>query len=313
MTGLDEPVIDARGLSKRYGPIIALREATFQVERGEIFGILGPNGAGKTTLVEILEGLNTPGQGSARVLGIDVTHHPDAVKARVGVQLQASSYHKYLTLREILELFGSFYPRRLDPAALLARVHLEDRADARIEHLSGGMRQRFSIVAALVNDPEIVFFDEPTAGLDPDARRDLWDIVRDVRAQGATVVMTTHYMEEAEALCDRVAFLNAGEIAAIDTPAGHIRRLQAPYRIALTTTRPLDAATVEAIPGVQDVTFEGTPDGQVLRLRAREAPRATVALTRLAEETGATIVDLAVRPASLEDVFLALTGRGLAG
>ena len=195
-----EPVITARGLVKRYGALTALDGASFSVTGGEIFGILGPNGAGKTTLVEILEGLTPASAGTASVLGIEVTEHAQAVKAQIGVQLQAASYHQYLTLREILELFGSFYPRRADPIELLRRVRLEDRAESRMRTLSGGMKQRFSIVAALVNEPEVVFFDEPTAGLDPDARRDLWEIVRSVRASGATVVLTTHYMEEALSL-----------------------------------------------------------------------------------------------------------------
>ncbi|GMU41306.1 MAG: multidrug ABC transporter ATP-binding protein [Chloroflexota bacterium] len=306
-------VIHANGLVKRYGEITALAGASFEVQAGEIFGVLGPNGAGKTTLVEILEGLTVPTEGTASVLGLPVVEQPDAVKARIGVQLQASSYHEYLTLREILSLFGSFYPRAADPMALLRRVRLEERADARIKHLSGGMKQRFSIVAALVNEPELVFFDEPTAGLDPDARRDLWQIVRDVREAGATVVLTTHYMEEAQALCDRVAFLNAGQIVALDTPAGLIRSLHAPYRVTLTTTAPLPAGGIEAIPGVSGATTERTPDGAVARLQAAETPRVVAALTALAGEAGATVVDLTVQPATLEDVFLSLTGRGLAG
>ncbi len=306
-------VIHANGLVKRYGEITALGGASFEVQAGEIFGVLGPNGAGKTTLVEILEGLTIPTEGTASVLGLPVVEQPDAVKARIGVQLQASSYHEYLTLREILTLFGSFYPRAADPMALLRRVRLEERADARIKHLSGGMKQRFSIVAALVNEPELVFFDEPTAGLDPDARRDLWQIVRDVREAGATVVLTTHYMEEAQALCDRVAFLNAGQIVALDTPSGLIRSLHAPYRVTLTTSALLAAGGVEAIPGVSEVTTERTPDGAVTRLRAAETPRVVAALTALAGDAGATVVDLTVQPATLEDVFLSLTGRGLAG
>ncbi|PKN79602.1 MAG: hypothetical protein CVU47_10360 [Chloroflexi bacterium HGW-Chloroflexi-9] len=307
------PVIQAQGLVKRYGDLTALGGATFEVQPGEIFGILGPNGAGKTTLVEILEGLTRPTEGSASVLGLPVVEQPDAVKTRIGVQLQASSYHQYLTLREILSLFGSFYPRAAEPMELLRRVRLEDRADARIKQLSGGMKQRFSIVAALVNEPELVFFDEPTAGLDPDARHDLWQIVREVRAAGATVVLTTHYMEEAEALCDRVAFLNAGQIVALDTPVGLIRSLHAPYRITLRTAVPLALVAVEAIPGVMEAQQEASPDGAVTRVRAGEAPRVVEALTALAAGAGTQVTDLVIQPATLEDVFLSVTGRGLAG
>jgi len=306
-----EPVIQARGLAKRYGNLVALAGVSFEVNAGEIFGLLGPNGAGKTTLVEILEGLTDPTEGTASVLGLEVTRQPVEVKKRIGVQLQASSYHQYLTLKEILDLFGSFYPRSADAMELLRRVRLEDRADARIGQLSGGMKQRFSIVAALVNEPELVFFDEPTAGLDPDARRDLWDIVRGVRESGATVVMTTHYMEEAEALCDRVAFMHAGEIAALDTPSGLVRSLHAPYRIHVITSEPLDAAAVRGLSGTSEVEQVESADGWVTAMRAAEAPRVTSALARLAEEAGGQVVDLAVLPATLEDVFLSVTGRGL--
>ncbi|TAJ20449.1 MAG: ABC transporter ATP-binding protein [Dehalococcoidia bacterium] len=306
-------VIEARGLVKRYGAITALSGVSAQVQRGEIFGILGPNGAGKTTLVEILEGLTSPTEGTARVLGIEVTEDPVAVKSRIGVQLQASSYHQYLTLREILDLFGSFYPKHVPAMDLLERVHLADRAGARIKTLSGGMKQRFSIVAALVNEPELVFFDEPTAGLDPDARLDLWDIVRDVREAGATVVITTHYMEEAQALCDRVAFMNAGQIVGLDTPAGLIRSLHAPYRVAVTSVTPLPEAAVRALPGAEEIELSLSADGHVVRLRAQDAPAVTAALTTLAAREGARLVDLAVQPASLEDVFLNVTGRKLSG
>ena len=308
-----DAVIDARGLVKRYGPITALAGVSCEVRRGEIFGILGPNGAGKTTLVEVLEGLTRPTEGAARVLGIEVTEDPIAVKSRIGVQLQASSYHRFLTLREILDLFGSFYPRHTDAMELLERVHLQDRAGARISTLSGGMQQRFSIVAALVNQPELVFFDEPTAGLDPDARLDLWEIVRDVRDSGATVVLTTHYMEEAQALRDRVAFMNAGQIVGLDTPAGLIRSLHAPYRVTATSATPLSEAAVRGLPGAAEVEMALGPDGHIVRLRAPDAAGVTAALTALAAREGVHLVDLAVQPASLEDVFLRVTGRKLSG
>ena len=307
------PVIEVRGITKRYGELTALDGVSFSVQPGEIFGILGPNGAGKTTLVEILEGLTKPTAGDASVLGNDIRTATDEVKKRVGVQLQASSYHQYLTLREILELFGSFYPHSADANELLQRVHLADRAESRIKQLSGGMQQRFSIVAALVNQPDLVFFDEPTAGLDPDARRDLWDIVRSVREEGATVVLTTHYMEEAEALCDRVMMMDRGKIAALDTPPGLVRSLHAPYRVRMTTLGQLDPARVAALPGTSEVHGFAEGNLDVLELRAEKAPPTLGALTRLAEDAGAEVVDLAVLPATLEDVFLSVTGRGLSG
>jgi ABC-2 type transport system ATP-binding protein len=304
-------VIRADGLTKSYGELVALRPAQFEVRRGEVFGVLGPNGAGKTTLVEMLEGLVPPSAGTASVLGLDIRHDLDELKQRIGVQLQASSYHRYLTLLEILELFGSFYRRSVDPMELLERVRLQDRAGFRMSQLSGGMAQRFSIVAALVNKPEIVFFDEPTAGLDPDARRDLWELVLDVRARGATVVLTTHYMEEAESLCDRVAFLNAGELVVLDTPRALVRTLRAPYRMELVTSEALDVSTVAAFDGTRDVSTEQRSDGHVLRLNAEHAPDVVRRVHALASERGVEVLDLTVRAATLEDVFLALTGQTL--
>jgi len=306
-------VIEAESIRKVYGDLVALDGVSFTVEAGEIFGILGPNGAGKTTLVEILEGLTRPTAGEARVLGYDVIARPQLVKRAIGVQLQASSYHEYLTLREILELFASFYPNPDDPLSLLRRVHLEERANARIKHLSGGMKQRFSIVAALVNRPALVFFDEPTAGLDPDARHDLWRIVREVREAGATVVLTTHYMEEAEALCDRVMLMDHGRIAALDTPAGLVRSMHASYRVRFTTRAPMPNAAVATLDGVADVTPVMDGGTHVLVLRAQDAPRTVEALVALARTHDIEVVDLAVLPATLEDVFLATTGRELGG
>ncbi len=303
----DAPVIVARELTRHYDDLIAVDHVSFEVQRGEVLGILGPNGAGKTTTVEMLEGLVEPTSGTASVVGFEVTEQPVEVKTRIGVQLQASSYHQFLTLRELLELFGSFYPRRADPAELLDRVGLLDRADARMAQLSGGMKQRFSLVAAIVNEPELVFFDEPTAGLDPDARRDLWDIVEDTRAQGATVVLTTHYMDEAERLCDRIAFMNEGRIAALDTPDALVRRLQAPY-----TVRALASAPLPDLDDLEVISNETGAEGQRLWLRVSDAPAAAAALNSAAQAAGVDLLDLTIEAATLDDVFVAVTGRGLA-
>ena len=303
----DAPVIVARELTRHYDDLVAVDHVSFEVQRGEVLGILGPNGAGKTTTVEMLEGLVEPTSGTASVVGFEVTEQPVEVKTRIGVQLQASSYHQFLTLRELLELFGSFYPRQADPAELLARVGLLDRADARIDQLSGGMKQRFSLVAAIVNEPELVFFDEPTAGLDPDARRDLWDIVEDIRAQGATVVLTTHYMDEAERLRDRIAFMNDGRIAALDTPDALVRQLQAPYLVRALASGPLpDLGDLEV------VSNETGAEGQRLTLRVSDAPAAAAALNSAAQAAGVDLLDLTIEAATLDDVFVAVTGRGLA-
>ena len=213
-----DPVITVEGLRKRYGERVAVDGVSFSVLPGEVLGILGPNGAGKTTTVEILEGLRTADAGSVTVAGVDVLRHPAAVKRLIGVQLQASSFFDHLSLAELLELFGAVYGVRPDAPALLQRVGLGDRAGSPVAELSGGQQQRFAVAAALVNHPEILFLDEPTTGLDPQARRHMWDLVRSFRDDGTTVVLTTHSMEEAELLCDRVAIMDAGRIVALDRP-----------------------------------------------------------------------------------------------
>ena len=219
------PIIEVRDLRKSYGAIDAVRGISFEVERGEVFGLLGPNGAGKTTTVEILEGLRSANAGTAVVAGVDVRADPAGVKQRIGVQLQQSAFPDHFTARELVELFAVFYRRRVDASALLRAVGLEDRAGQLADKLSGGQRQRLSIAVALVNDPQVLFLDEPTTGLDPQARRNLWDLVRDIRARGTTVLLTTHYMDEAEVLCDRVAIVDAGKIVALDTPRALIGEL----------------------------------------------------------------------------------------
>lgn len=222
-----EPIVSVRDLRKSYGPIEAVRGISFDVAPGEVFGLLGPNGAGKTTTVEILEGLRTADGGTATVAGLDVRREPQRVKERIGVQLQASAFPTHLTAREVVELFAICYDRRVDSRALLRMVDLEDRAGQLQEKLSGGQRQRLSIASALVNDPAVLFLDEPTTGLDPQARRNLWDLVRRIRDKGTTVFLTTHFMDEAEILCDRVAIMDAGQILAMAPPRELIETLLA--------------------------------------------------------------------------------------
>ncbi len=220
-------IIAVSGLRKHYGQIEAVRGISFEVAEGEIFGLLGPNGAGKTTTVEILEGLRKADAGSAIVAGVDVAKDPVAAKERVGVQLQQSAFPENLTAKEVVELFAICYDVRVDALSLLRSVDLADRAGQRQEKLSGGQRQRLSIAAALVNTPRVLFLDEPTTGLDPQARRNLWELVRTIRAAGTTVFLTTHYMDEAEVLCDRVAVIDHGLISAMDPPRALIERLLA--------------------------------------------------------------------------------------
>jgi len=217
--------IKVTNLHKSYGEAVAVNGISFEVQRQEVFGLLGPNGAGKTTTVEILEGLREADSGEAVVAGIDVLRHPDKVKHVIGVQLQASAFMDNLSLLELLELFAAFYNRRVDGEALLRKVDLVEKAKRQVKELSGGQKQRFSIATALVNEPEVLFLDEPSTGLDPQARRNLWDLVRALQGEGRCIVLTTHFMDEAEYLCDRVAIMDHGRILRLDTPDNLVHEL----------------------------------------------------------------------------------------
>jgi ABC-2 type transport system ATP-binding protein len=292
--------IAVEGLVKTYGELRAVDGVSFAVRRGEFFGILGPNGAGKTTTLEIVEGIREPDAGGVSLLGLPPWPRNAALLPRIGVQLQASAFFDKLTAREQLQAFGALYgvpARRADE--LLEVIGLADKADTVENKLSGGQRQRLSIACALVHSPEVVFLDEPTAALDPQARRNLWELLRDIQAGGVTVVYTTHYLDEAEALCDRVAIMDAGRILALDTPAALVRELDAPTRVALPT-RVLDTAAARRLDGADSVT---TTDGEV-RISTRSPARL---LTQLAESD--RLDGVSVRTATLEDVFLHLTGR----
>ncbi len=218
-------IVEVKDLTKKYGKKTVVKGISFGVKEGEIFGILGPNGAGKTTTLEMLESLRPIDGGSATLDGIDVATNPNKVKALIGVQPQTPSFEEKTKLTELIELFSAFYGEKVNPRKFLKDVQLEEKADAYPEQLSGGQRQRFSIAAALVHGPKVFFLDEPTTGLDPQARRNLWDLIREVQARGVTVIMTTHYMDEAELLCDRVAVMDNGKIIAMDTPKNLIKNL----------------------------------------------------------------------------------------
>lgn len=215
---MKETIIKVKGLVKKYGDFTAVKGISFEVKEGEIFGLLGPNGAGKSTTLEIIETLRNKTSGEVWVNGFDLDKQPDEIKKIIGVQLQTSGYYPNLNLVELLNLFNGLYNREADPIALLEMVNLKDKAKAKVKELSGGQKQRFSIATTLINDPKIVFLDEPTTGLDPQARRNLWELVKNIRDKGATVIITTHYMDEAEVLCDRVAIIDAGKIIALETP-----------------------------------------------------------------------------------------------
>ena len=221
-------MIEVKNLRKKYGDFTAVDGISFSVESGETFGILGPNGAGKTTTMEMMEGLKPPTSGTIVLDGTDVVKHTDAVKAKIGVQLQATTFFDGLNLAELIALFAGLYDRHdIDPMQLLEEVELTDKAKSQVKELSGGQKQRFSIAVGLVNDPKVLFLDEPTTGLDPQARRHLWELVKAIKAKGKTVILTTHYMDEAEVLCDRIAIMDSGKIIALDTPAQLITKLLA--------------------------------------------------------------------------------------
>lgn len=222
-----EPVIVVENLKKSYGDFEAVKGVSFEVREREIFGLLGPNGAGKTTTLEIIETLREKSSGTVRVAGMNIERDADAIKRIIGVQLQAAGYYPSLTLVELIRLFAGLYNTHTDPLALLRSVGLEDKQKSKFKELSGGQKQRFSIATTLIHQPSIIFLDEPTTGLDPQARRNLWELIRQVRDQGTTVVLTTHYMDEAEQLCDRVAVMESGRIIAIDTPDALIDNLVA--------------------------------------------------------------------------------------
>lgn len=293
-------VLVARNLVKVYGDLRAVDDVSFAVQPGEFFGILGPNGAGKTTTLEILEGLRPADSGQAILLGNPSWPRDTDVLRRVGVQLQASSFFERLTTREQIRTFAALYD--VAPATAdewLGRVGLDDKADTRAEKLSGGQRQRLSIACALVHDPEIVFLDEPTAALDPQARRNLWDLLGSLNDNGRTVIITTHYMDEAEALCDRVAIMDRGKILQLDSPAALIRELEAAVRISLDP-QAISATDAEGIDGVDQVE----EDAAALTLSTHDPAHVLAELA-----TRGSLAGLQVKGANLEDVFLTLTGR----
>ena len=221
------PIITVKNLVKKYGNFTAVNGISFEVNPGEIFGLLGPNGAGKSTTLEIIETLREKTSGEIWVNGLSIDDAPEAIKKIIGVQLQTAGFYPSLTLTELIELFVGLYQTEIDPLSLLNKVNLSDKANAKFKQLSGGQKQRFSIATTLINKPTIVFLDEPTTGLDPQARRNLWDLIKGIRDNGTTVIITTHYMDEAEVLCDRVAIIDSGEIIAIDTPNALIDELVA--------------------------------------------------------------------------------------
>ncbi len=303
-----EPAIRCRDLRKAYGSVKAVDGVTFEVASGEIFGLLGPNGAGKTTTVEILEGLRAPDGGQATVLGLDVSRAPRELKERIGVQLQTAALYPRLTVSEVIDLFGSFYRTKRPARELIDALDLGERSGAQTRVLSGGQRQRLSVALALVNDPELVFLDEPTTGMDPAARRALWDLIREMKRRGRTVLLTTHYMEEAEVLCDRLAIMDHGRILVMGTVEELISRRFHELAVRFDNVDGLAEGELAGFPGVARVVHE---EDHVTVLYTKDVAGTIGALIAAADARGVEPRNLGIHRPSLEDVFLDLTGRAL--
>ena len=299
--------IRVRGLHKRYGDTIAVKALDLEVRRGECFGLLGPNGAGKTTTIEILEGLTPRDAGEVEVLGMTWERDGDRIRARLGVQLQESEFPDRATVIELVRLFRSFYPAGRDPDELIRLVQLEEKRDTQARNLSGGQRQRLSVACALAGSPDLLFLDEPTTGLDPQSRRQLWEVAEAFRAAGGTILLTTHFMDEAEALSDRIAILDHGEVIAQGTPAELIRGLGGEHVIEFAATAAVDEARLGAIPGATRVVRR---DDATL-ITVDDLARSIPALLAEVAAAGGELSTLNTHQATLEDVFLALTGRAL--
>jgi len=301
-------VIRVKNLTKKFGDLVAVDNISFEVNKEEIFGILGPNGAGKTTCLEIIEGIQKPTSGQTYLLNMDTHKNLDKVKAKIGVQLQASSYFDNLNLKEILKLFGSFYNIEVDADKLLSIVGLKDKKKSLVRQLSGGQKQRFSIGATLVNNPDIVFLDEPTTGLDPQARHNIWDFIKQINQEGKTIIITTHYMEEAQELCDRVAIMDLGKIIALDTPLNLINKIKVSGRINFKINREIDTKVFKDIEGVFEVSKN---HNNMYHLKVSSGLKVLPKLIDLAKSQNFKIEDEEVLHADLEDVFLELTGKEL--
>ncbi|GHB10332.1 ABC transporter ATP-binding protein [Streptomyces tendae] len=295
------PVIEVTDLRKSYGGRPVVDGVSFAVEEGEIFGVLGPNGAGKTTTVECVEGLRVPDAGRVRVTGLDPVADHRRVAEVLGAQLQQSEIQPKLTVREALELYAAFYPKPADWRPLAERLDLGPMLNTRFAKLSGGQKQRLFIALALVGDPRVVVLDELTTGLDPRARRETWQLIEDIRAGGVTVLLVTHFMEEAQRLCDRIAVIDRGRVAALDTPAGLIRRSAGATVISFTPSAPLDEADLRALPELASVEFR---DGRLTLSGTDETVNAVITLLA---RTRVTAHQLRVTDTTLDDAFLDLT------
>ena len=300
-------VLSVERLTKRYGRLVAVDGISFQVGRGETFGMLGPNGAGKTTTLEMIEGLRRPDAGRITLLGLDAVRQRRAVQERIGVQLQSQALWPELTVEETLKTFRALFRRKASLEGLLERFSLVEKRRSLVSSLSGGQKQRLSVATALVNDPEVVFLDEPTTGLDPQARRSFWDLIRDMQYEGKTVIVTTHYMEEAEALCGRVAIMDQGRIMALDAPRQLVRGLAFDNTVECSFGGSVDRERLLAVPAVRDVRGENGAHF----LFTNDVSATVAGLLGFRDDSGQRVQSLQVRTATLEDVFISLTGRRL--
>jgi len=302
-----EPVISCTNLRKHYPDVKAVDGIDLEVLAGECFGLLGPNGAGKTTTIEILEGINTADGGEVRILGMTWRENERDLRERIGVSLQETQLAEKLTVYETLRLFRSFYRNGPDPDDLLRNLSLDEKRNSRVGKLSGGQKQRLAVACALVGEPDILFLDEPTTGLDPQSRLQLWEVVAGYRRRGGTVLLTTHYMEEAERLCDRIAIIDHGKRIALGTPQELIARLEAPHIIEFMSVPELEESAFTGLPG-----FHGaTKRGDRWQLRVDSLAASVPQLLAIVDGRGAKLETLSTHAATLEDLFVALTGREL--
>src|ERR1700675_4129744 len=301
------PILQVENLVKRYGDVEAVRGVSFSVDEGEVFGLLGPNGAGKTSTVEVMEGLRVPDGGRISVCGIDPQKNPNELKNEMGATLQSTSLPDKLRVGEALRLFAGFYKRTRNADDLLRRFGLEEKRNAFYNQLSGGQKQRLALAMALVNDPRVLFLDEPTAGLDPQVRREIYDIIEELKGEKKTIVITTHYIEEAERVCDRVAIVDHGKVIALGSPRELKQRSGGKTRIEVKLARPANNGTLQGLEGVADVR---EVDGAYV-LHTQRPPQTIVSLVKHLEAEGNELVSLEIATPSLEDVFIEMTGRRL--
>lgn len=304
-----EAIIAVHGLRKSYAELEAVKGIDFEVRTGEVFGILGPNGAGKTTTVEILEGLRARTSGDVTVLGFDPDRQKQQLKDRIGVCLQATNLPAKMRAQEALELFGSFYSRNVSPEKLLKRLQLWEKRQAFYETLSGGQKQRLALALALVNDPQLLFLDEPTTGLDPQIRLEIHGLIEELKAEKRTVVLTTHYIEEAERLCDRVAIMDEGKIIALDTPRGLQQKSREQSRIQIVCAEPLNGVPLPQWPDAVQTNVDG--DGRSLTVYSTRPARTLFEIMRWLDQQGMQLEDVHLKRPTLEDVFVELTGKHL--